>query len=155
MEKYKVWTCGYCPEVQVGPNRHKVRICKASKHQPRDGMHAWQEAGVEDTVGPYYVWHVRDLNGPALDNNLKRFYGKAPAVVELCVHGGALVPYQYRSMMRLDVVPPNRDEADLPYFGKESLTLYLGEEMWSHQQIQRDQDRKEEEVQHLVLMSSN
>ncbi|KAM7277351.1 hypothetical protein ACFE04_019217 [Oxalis oulophora] len=113
MEKYKVWTCGYCPEVQVGPKGHKVRICKASKHQSRDGMHAWQEAGVEDIVGPNYVWHVRDLNGPALDNNLKRFYGKAPAVVELCVHGGALVPYQYRSMMRLDVVPPNRDEADL------------------------------------------
>ncbi|KAE8661960.1 hypothetical protein F3Y22_tig00113722pilonHSYRG00436 [Hibiscus syriacus] len=58
MEKYSVWTCGYCPKVQ-------------------------------------------------------RYYGKAPAVVELCVQAGAPVPDQYRSMMRLDVVPPERDEIDL------------------------------------------
>ncbi|KAH9770276.1 APO protein 3 [Citrus sinensis] len=113
MEKYTVWTCGYCPEVQVGPKGHKVRMCKASKHQSRDGMHAWQEATMDDLVGPNYVWHVQDLNGPALENTLKRYYGKAPAVVELCVHGGAPVPDQYRSMMRLDVVPPERDEVDL------------------------------------------
>jgi hypothetical protein len=34
-------------------------------------------------------------------------------VVELCVHAGAPVPDQYRSMMRLDVVSPERDEVDL------------------------------------------
>lgn len=113
MEKYTVWTCGYCPEVQVGPKGHKVRMCKASKHQSRDGMHAWQEATLDDIVGPNYAWHVRDLSKSALDNNLKRYYGKAPAVVELCMHGGAPVPDQYRSMMRLDVVPPERDEVDL------------------------------------------
>ncbi|KAK0589749.1 hypothetical protein LWI29_018044 [Acer saccharum] len=113
MEKYSVWTCGYCPEVQVGPKGHKVRMCKASKHQSRNGLHAWQEATMDDLVGPNYVWHVRDLNEPALDNNLKRYYGKAPAVVELCVHAGAPVPDQYRSMMRLDVVPPECDEFDL------------------------------------------
>ncbi|KAJ0111108.1 hypothetical protein Patl1_01320 [Pistacia atlantica] len=113
MEKYSVWTCGYCPEVQVGPKGHKLRMCRASKHQSRNGLHAWQEAMIDDLVGPNYVWHVRDLNGPALENNLKRFYGKAPAIVELCVHGGAPVPDQYRSMMRLDVVPPQRDEVDL------------------------------------------
>ncbi|KAF7123691.1 hypothetical protein RHSIM_Rhsim12G0180800 [Rhododendron simsii] len=113
MEKYGVQTCGYCPEVQVGPKGHKVRMCKASKHQSRNGLHAWQEATIDDFVGPNYVWHVRDLNGPALDNNLKRYYGKAPAVVELCVQAGAPVPDQYRSMMRVDVVPPGRDEVDL------------------------------------------
>ncbi|KAK9278609.1 hypothetical protein L1049_028182 [Liquidambar formosana] len=113
MEKYSVKTCGYCPEVQVGPKGHKVRMCKASKHQSRDGLHAWQEATIDDLVGPNYVWHIRDLNRPALDNNLKRYYGKAPAVVELCVQAGAPVPDQYRSMMRLDVVPPGRDEVDL------------------------------------------
>ncbi|EEF51692.1 APO protein 3, mitochondrial [Ricinus communis] len=113
MEKYSVLTCGYCPEVQVGPKGHKVRMCKGTKHQARDGQHAWQEATIEDLVGPNYVWHVQDVNGPPLDNNLKRYYGKAPAVVELCVHAGAPVPDQYRSMMRLDVVPPNRDEVDL------------------------------------------
>ncbi|MBA0621370.1 hypothetical protein Godav_007005 [Gossypium davidsonii] len=113
MEKYNVWTCGYCPEVQVGPKGHKVRMCRASKHQSRNGLHAWQEAIINDLVGPNYVWHVHDLNGPPLRNDLKRYYGKAPAVVELCVQAGAPVPDQYRSMMRLDVVPPERDEVDL------------------------------------------
>ncbi|KAJ4838397.1 APO protein 3, mitochondrial [Turnera subulata] len=113
MEKYSVLTCGYCPEVQVGPKGHKVRMCKATKHQVRDGQHAWQEATIDDLVGPNYVWHVRDLDGPPLDNNLKRYYGKAPAAVELCIQAGAPVPDQYRSMMRLDVVPPDRDEFDL------------------------------------------
>ncbi|KAE8670893.1 APO protein 3 [Hibiscus syriacus] len=113
MEKYSVWTCGYCPEVQVGPKGHKVRMCKASKHQSRNGLHAWQEATIDHLVGPNYVWHVRDLNGPPLRNDLKRYYGKAPAVVELCVQAGAPVPDQYKSMMRLDVVPPERDEVDL------------------------------------------
>lgn len=113
MEKFNVMTCGYCPEIQVGPKGHKVRMCKASKHQSRNGLHAWQEATIDDLVGPNYVWHVRDLNVPALDNNLKRYYGKAPAVVELCVQAGAPAPDQYRSMMRLDVVPPDRDEVDL------------------------------------------
>ncbi|MED6178981.1 hypothetical protein PIB30_112626, partial [Stylosanthes scabra] len=103
MEKYSVNTCGYCPEVQVGPKGHKLRMCKASKHQSRNGLHAWQEARIDDLVGPNYVWHADDLNGPPLNNNLKRYYGKAPAVVELCVHGGASVPDQYKSMMRLDV----------------------------------------------------
>ncbi|KDP22535.1 hypothetical protein JCGZ_26366 [Jatropha curcas] len=113
MDKYTVLTCGYCPEVQVGPKGHKVRMCKATKHQARDGQHAWQEATMEDLVGPNYVWHVLDPNGRLLDNKLKRYYGKAPAVIELCVQAGAPVPDQYRSMMRLDVVPPERDEVDL------------------------------------------
>ncbi|KAL4576394.1 hypothetical protein LXL04_012487 [Taraxacum kok-saghyz] len=113
MERYKVHTCGYCPEVQVGPKGHKVRMCKASKHQSRNGMHAWQEATVFDLVGPNYVWHVADVAGGPLCNDLKRYYGKAPAVVEMCVQAGARVPDEYRSMMRLDVVPPCPDELDL------------------------------------------
>uniref|UniRef100_A0A2P2NLH0 APO domain-containing protein n=1 Tax=Rhizophora mucronata TaxID=61149 RepID=A0A2P2NLH0_RHIMU len=113
MTKYNVLTCGYCPEVQVGPKGHKVRMCKATKHQSRDGQHAWQEATIDDIVGPNCVWHVQDLNGLPLDNKLKRYYGKAPAVVELCVQAGARVPAQYHSMMRLDVVHPCRDEVDL------------------------------------------
>ncbi|OEL24551.1 APO protein 3, mitochondrial [Dichanthelium oligosanthes] len=114
MKKYSVHTCGYCPEVQVGPKGHKVRMCKATKHQQRDGQHAWQEATVEDLVRPSYVWHVADLGDESpLANELKRYYGKAPAVVELCVQAGAPVPAAYQSMMRLDVVPPARDEYDL------------------------------------------
>lgn len=110
MESYAVWTCGYCPEVQVGPKGHKVRICKASKHQSRNGLHAWQEATIEDVIGYNYVWHSKSS---ALYNNLKRFYGKAPAIVELCVWGGAPIPNEFKSMMRLDVVSPDRDEVDL------------------------------------------
>ncbi|KAL4299787.1 hypothetical protein AHAS_Ahas17G0135800 [Arachis hypogaea] len=114
MEKYGVNTCGYFPKVQVGLEGHKLRMRKASKHQSRNGLHVWQEATIiDDLVGPNYVWHVDDLNGSPLNNNLKRYYGKAPAVVELCVHGGALVPNKYKSMMRLDVVSPDRDEVDL------------------------------------------
>ncbi|KAF6164584.1 hypothetical protein GIB67_017245 [Kingdonia uniflora] len=113
MEKYNVQTCGYCPEVQVGPKGHKVRMCRASKHQSRNGLHAWQEATFDDIVGPNYVWHVKDLHKSVLVNDLKRFYGKAPAVLEVCIHGGAPIPDEYRSMLRLDVVPPECDEVDL------------------------------------------
>ncbi|KAL5992337.1 hypothetical protein ACLOJK_013253 [Asimina triloba] len=111
MKTYSVKTCGYCPEVQVGPKGHKVRMCKAARHQFRSGLHAWQEATVDDVIWPNYVWHV---DGPmTLANEVKRYYGKAPSVVELCVQAGAPVPDQCRSMMRLDVVCPSRDEVDL------------------------------------------
>lgn len=113
MEKYNVITCGYCPEVQVGPKGHKVRMCRASKHQSRDGLHAWQEGTIDDIIGPKYVWHVEDPKGPPLANSLRRYYGKVPAAVELCVQAGAPVPDEYKSMMRQNVVSPNRDEADL------------------------------------------
>ncbi|KMZ57112.1 APO protein 3, mitochondrial [Zostera marina] len=117
MKEYITWTCGYCTTVQVGPKGHKVRGCKATAHQYRDGLHAWQEATVDDLIGPNYVWHVsssRPRRSPLeLKNELKRFYGKAPAVVELCVQMGAPVPPQYMSMMRLDVVSPSLDEYDL------------------------------------------
>ena len=113
MKKYGVVTCGYCPEVQVGPKGHKVRMCKAAKHQFRDGQHAWQEATIDDLIRPNYVWHVRNRDGPPLTNDLKRYYGKAPAIVELCVQAGVPAPNQYKSMMRLDVVPPDLDEHDL------------------------------------------
>lgn len=113
MKKYPVKTCGYCPEVQVGPKGHKVRMCKAPKHQFRDGQHAWQEATLDDLIPPFYVWHVRDLNGMPLKNELRKYYGKAPALLELCVQAGAAVPKEYESMMRLDVTMPALEEADI------------------------------------------
>ncbi|CAA6670762.1 unnamed protein product [Spirodela intermedia] len=73
MRKYTVKCCGYCSEVHVGPFGHDVKLCGAFKHQWRDGP------------APNYVWHVRDPVGPPLTAALKRFYGKAPAVVEMCV----------------------------------------------------------------------
>ncbi|PKA49077.1 APO protein 3, mitochondrial [Apostasia shenzhenica] len=113
MNKYNAVTCGYCNEVQVGPKGHKVRMCKAAKHQFRDGQHAWQEATINDVIWPNYVWHVRDPGGLPLANVLKRYYGKAPAVVEVCVQAGASVPMEYRSTMRLDAALPDPDEYDL------------------------------------------
>lgn len=113
MERYAVQTCGYCAEVQVGPKGHKVRMCRAAGHQFRAGLHAWQEATVDNLIGPSYVWDMRDPAGPPPANELKRFYGKAPAAVELCVQAGAPPPRRYWSMMRLDVALPALDERDL------------------------------------------
>lgn len=107
MQKYAVQTCGYCSEVQVGPKGHRVRNCQAYKHQMRDGQHAWQEATADDLVPPVYVWHVQDLtSGKQLVNDLKRYYGMLPAVVELFAHAGANVNDDYAGIMKEDVAVP-------------------------------------------------
>ncbi|KAJ6848608.1 APO protein 1, chloroplastic-like [Iris pallida] len=111
MRKYTVKACGYCSEVHVGPWGHNAKLCGAFKHQWRDGKHGWQDAVLNEVVPPNYVWHVRDPEGPPLSGALKRFYGKAPAVVEACVQAGARIPNAYRPMMRLDIVVPDSEEA--------------------------------------------
>ncbi|KAL5727489.1 hypothetical protein ACHQM5_000679 [Ranunculus cassubicifolius] len=114
MEKYGAQTCGYCPEVQVGPKGHRVRDCQAFKHQMRDGQHAWQEAKFEDLVPPVYVWHVGNPNSNVpMVNDLKRYYGKLPAVVELFAQAGAKVGEGYSGLMRDDVVVPTMEEEHL------------------------------------------
>ncbi|KAI7739915.1 hypothetical protein M8C21_029317 [Ambrosia artemisiifolia] len=113
MRKYTVKACGYCPEVHVGPWGHNAKLCGEFKHQWRDGKHGWQDATVDEVFPPNYVWHVRDPNGPPLKGSLKRFYGKAPIVVEICVQAGASVPNKYKPMMRLDIVVPDNEEARL------------------------------------------
>lgn len=112
MEKYTVQTCGYCPEVQVGPKGHRVRNCQAYKHQMRDGQHAWQEATINDLLPPVYVYHIQDQqsNNKPLVNGLRRYYGMLPAVVELFAQAGAPVGKKYASTMREDVVVPKIDE---------------------------------------------
>lgn len=111
MQKYAVQTCGYCSEVQVGPKGHRVRNCQAYKHQMRDGQHAWQEATVDDLVPPLYVWHVQDVkSGKPLVNELKRYYGMLPAVVELFAQAGANITDNYAGIMREDVALPELDE---------------------------------------------
>ena len=110
MKKYIVKVCGYCPEVHVGPKGHKVKDCGAFKHQWRAGQHGWQKATIDDFIPPKYVWHVNDLLSPRLENELKRYYGKAPAIVELCVQAGAPVPSEFKPMMRVDVVVPDITE---------------------------------------------
>ncbi|GMH14824.1 hypothetical protein Nepgr_016665 [Nepenthes gracilis] len=113
MAKYSVKACGYCSEVHVGPWGHNAKLCGEFKHQWRDGKHGWQDAIADEVFPPNYVWHVRDLRGPPLRTALKRFYGKAPAVVEVCMQAGARVPERYKPMMRLDIVLPDSDEAGL------------------------------------------
>lgn len=113
MKMYTVKACGYCSEVHVGPWGHNVKLCGAFKHQWRDGKHGWQDATLDEVIPPNYVWHVRDPNGPPLTTALRKFYGKAPAVVELCVQAGAEIPKSYRPMMRMDIVVPESEEAPL------------------------------------------
>lgn len=111
MRKYAVQTCGFCPEVQVGRKGHRARICRAYKHQMRDGQHAWQEATVDDLVPPVYVWHVLDpRDGSLLVDELRMYYGKLPAAVELFAQAGASVGEDYRGLMREDVAVPRLDD---------------------------------------------
>lgn len=60
-----------------------------------------------------YVWHVRDLEGPPLTNKYKAFYGQAPAVIELCIQAGAVIPEKYKPQLRLDVIIPDLGEYDM------------------------------------------
>lgn len=113
MQKYAVKTCGYCPEVQVGPKGHRVRQCQAFKHQMRDGQHAWQEATFDDLFPPVYVWHVSNTHDSLLTDALKRYYGKLPALVELFAQAGAEVGENYQAMMMEEVVVPRLDEEKL------------------------------------------
>ncbi|KAH7669417.1 APO domain-containing protein [Dioscorea alata] len=109
MKKYTVQTCGYCPEVQVGPKGHRSRICQAFKHQMRDGQHAWQEATIDDLVPPVYIWHIPE-SSHQLINELKNYYGKLPAAVELFSQAGAAVGANYAEVMRGDVAVPDLSE---------------------------------------------
>lgn len=110
--KYRVVACGYCSEVHVGVRGHRAKSCGAFKHQWRDGKHGWQDASIDDLVPPQYVWHVRDRLGPPLANSLRRYYGKAPAIVELCIQAGAPVPENHVPLMRLDVAIPTLAEIE-------------------------------------------
>ncbi|KAH7296730.1 hypothetical protein KP509_26G036600 [Ceratopteris richardii] len=111
MTRYTVRVCGYCPQVHIGPRGHLIRECQGFKHQWRQGIHGWQMAALDDLIPPNYVWHVQDLEKPLLLNELRSFYGQAPAIVELCVQAGGEVPEKYRPMMRLDVVAPTSYES--------------------------------------------
>ncbi|KAL1325028.1 hypothetical protein AAHE18_13G132000 [Arachis hypogaea] len=111
MRMYPVRVCGYCPEIHVGPQGHKAQS-GAHKHQQRNGQHGWQSTILDDLIPPRFVWHVPDVNGPPLERELKDFYGKAPAVVELCIQAGADLPEQYKSTMQLDVGIPSTMKED-------------------------------------------
>lgn len=114
MKMYPVRVCGYCPEVHVGGSGHKAQNCGAHKHQQRNGQHGWQSAVLDDLIPPRYVWHIPDLSEPELQRELRNFYGQAPAVVEICVQGGAAAPERYQPTMRLNVgIPSTVKEAEM------------------------------------------
>uniref|UniRef100_A0A2P2K9Q8 Uncharacterized protein MANES_09G102900 n=1 Tax=Rhizophora mucronata TaxID=61149 RepID=A0A2P2K9Q8_RHIMU len=114
MKMYPVRVCGYCPEVHVGSSGHKAQNCGAHKHQQRNGQHGWQAAVLDDLIPPRYVWHVPDVHGPPLQRELRNFYGQAPAVVEICIQAGAVLPDEYKSTMRLDIgIPASAKEAEM------------------------------------------
>uniref|UniRef100_A0A7N0V642 APO domain-containing protein n=1 Tax=Kalanchoe fedtschenkoi TaxID=63787 RepID=A0A7N0V642_KALFE len=114
MKMYPVRVCGYCPEIHVGASGHKAQNCGAYKHQQRNGQHGWQTAILDNLIPPKYVWHVPDADGPLLHPDLRSFYGKAPALVELCIQAGAAVPEQYKATMRLDIgIPTSIKEAEM------------------------------------------
>jgi hypothetical protein len=46
-------------------------------------------------------------------HKLAKYYGKAPAIVELCVQAGADIPAKHRPRMRLDVIIPDVDELEM------------------------------------------
>jgi hypothetical protein len=53
-------------------------------------------------------------SGEELQRELKTFYGQAPAVVEMCIQGGAKVPEKYKGTMRLDIgIPSSLKEAEM------------------------------------------
>ncbi|KAL3699387.1 hypothetical protein R1sor_017409 [Riccia sorocarpa] len=71
-----------------------------------DGKHGWQDAALDELIPSQYVWHVRDRNGPPLEAALKRFYGKASAIV--CASR-----CENKPMMRLDIAIPTIEEVEV------------------------------------------
>ncbi|ESW21955.1 hypothetical protein PHAVU_005G114000 [Phaseolus vulgaris] len=98
---YPVKVCKYCSEVHVGPSGHKARLCGVFKYEGWKGAHFWMKANVDNLVPPKMVWRRRPQDPPVLVNERKDFYGRVPAVLDLCSRAGAVVPKKYNCMMKL------------------------------------------------------
>ncbi|QCE09564.1 APO protein 4, mitochondrial isoform X1 [Vigna unguiculata] len=98
---YPVKVCKYCSEVHVGPSGHKARLCGVFTYESWKGAHFWVKANVDNLVPPKIVWRRRPHDPPVLVNERKEFYGRAPAVLDLCSKAGAIVPKKYNCMMKL------------------------------------------------------
>jgi len=67
---------------------------------------------LDNLIAPRYVWRMLE-SGEELQRELKT-YGQAPAVVEICIQGGAKVPEKYKATMRLDIgIPSSLKEAEM------------------------------------------
>ncbi|KAE9587885.1 hypothetical protein Lal_00002691 [Lupinus albus] len=98
---YPVKVCKYCSEVHVGPSGHKARLCGVFKYESWKGAHFWMKANVDDLVPPKIVWRRRPQDPPVLVNEMRGFYGRVPAVLDLCTKSGAIVPPKYNCMMKV------------------------------------------------------
>ncbi|XP_042004559.1 APO protein 4, mitochondrial-like isoform X2 [Salvia splendens] len=90
--------CKFCKEVQVGPSWHRARACGVLKDE---SSHCWKRALVEDLVPSNVVWSRRHQDTRVLVDQGRKYYGHAPAVVDLCSKAGALVPSKYFCMMKV------------------------------------------------------
>lgn len=97
---YPAKVCKYCSEVHVGPSGHKARLCGVFKYESWRGTHFWTRAEVDDLVPPKFVWRRRPQDPPVLVDGGKGYYGRVPAVLELCSQAGAIVPAKYNYMMK-------------------------------------------------------
>ncbi|KAK1275140.1 hypothetical protein QJS04_geneDACA001616 [Acorus gramineus] len=98
---YPAKVCEYCSEVHIGPSGHKARLCGVFKYETWRGTHFWKMAELDDLVPQKVVWHCRPHDPSVLLDNGRGFYGKSPAVVELCAQAGATIPNKYFSMMKV------------------------------------------------------
>ncbi|KAK1299573.1 hypothetical protein QJS10_CPB13g00411 [Acorus calamus] len=98
---YPAKVCEYCSEVHIGPSGHKARLCGVFKYETWRGTHFWKKAELDDLVPQKVVWHRRPHDPSVLLDNGRGFYGKSPAVVELCAQAGATIPNKYFSMMKV------------------------------------------------------
>lgn len=106
MRVYPVKVCRFCPEVHVGPIGHKVQLCRSFESQPLNGKHRWKSASLDDLIPPRNVWHVRKQDVHPLLDKWRGCYGHAPAVVELCMQGGAVIPKKYHCIMKINGLRP-------------------------------------------------
>lgn len=106
---YPSKVCKHCSEVHIGQSGHKARMCGVFKFEGWKGMHKWNKAGVDDLVPQKIVWHRRPHDPPVLVDGGRDYYGHAPAVIELCMQVGAVVPPKYHCMMKTHgLAPPVR-----------------------------------------------
>nr|XP_025614353.1 APO protein 4, mitochondrial isoform X1 [Arachis hypogaea] len=97
---YPVKVCKHCSEVHVGPSGHKARLCGVFQYESWRGSHFWMKATVDDLVPPKIVWSQRPQDRELVDEG-RKFYGRVPAVLDLCSKGGAHVPAKYNCMKKV------------------------------------------------------
>ncbi|XP_059073021.1 APO protein 4, mitochondrial isoform X3 [Cryptomeria japonica] len=127
---YPVKVCKYCPEVHVGPSGHKARLCGIFKYESYRRHHMWKTADLDDFIPPRYVWHKHEQDPVPLLDEGRGFYGHAPAVVEMCVQAGAVIPRKYHRQMKINVSGPD-EKRDVMHSPRGNHRSYRFKEMMS------------------------